>query len=108
MDRLTLYQEVKKCNLQNEIQKKFGKNFTQVSSIMLEKMVNDFKNKKSKGKIVEKKKNESFSETKKQERIEKNFVNSPFVHLVEILHKKHLLGDSEKKELFNMLDVKLF
>lgn len=45
-DRLDLYKEVKNLNLQDAIKKKFGKNFTQCSSAVLEDFISQTKNNK--------------------------------------------------------------
>lgn len=51
-DRLDLYKEVKNLNLQDAIKEKFGKNFTQCSSAILEDFINQAKsNKKSAAKV---------------------------------------------------------
>lgn len=103
MKRTELYQKVKEMNLQEKIQKKFNKNFTQVSSAELEKFINTEKNR------INKKKESSASINPKKEPVkEVNLINSPFEALVKILAKKHLLSEKERNELLNMLKINVF
>jgi len=88
MNRKEAYEGIKRLNLQDKIKKLYGRNFTQVSTDKLEKIILANTAKKVDN-VVQKSKEHNISNVKK----------SPFQKLVEILHKKRILLDSEYSEL---------
>ena len=105
MKRSEAYSKIKELGLQKEIEKAYGRNFTQVSTSLLEEAINKFLASKKK---EEKKKKEK--EEKKEEvtaKVTKPVVTAPscdsmkgsiesrFAKLIEILTKKRILLHSE-------------
>lgn len=86
MDRKELYKDIISLNLQEEIKSVFGKNFTQVSNEKLQEFLN-----KTHCSIKE--------ALEPGNKPEDTWVNNPVVTLVNILHKKRILLDSEVKEI---------
>lgn len=80
MDRKLLYQKVKNNNLEEKIKKEFGRNFTQVSSKDLEKIVCA----------------EEYKNLYKSVKVEcNNKPNNVVEKLIEVLQKKRILLNSE-------------
>ena len=89
MNRKELYAKVKELNLQEEIKKKFGENYTRVSNAELAFIIASYKK-------VEKPKNEtkvSISTVAKEPTIATK--SCKWDKLIEVLKKKHILLDSE-------------
>lgn len=81
-------------NLQEKIQKKFNRNFTNVSTKELEAFLNNALKCKQQ------------TEVKKVTEVKKEFINlanSPFDCLIKILKKKHIISEEEHKRIDSML-----
>ena len=105
MKRSEAYSKVKELGLQKEIEKAYGRNFTQVSTSLLEEAINKF----LAGTKKEEKKKKEKEETKEEvtAKVTKPVVTAPscdsmkgsiesrFAKLIEILTKKRILLHSE-------------
>lgn len=106
MKRSEAYSKVKELGLQKEIEKAYGRNFTQVSTSLLEEAINKFL---AGTKKEEKKKKEEKEEKKEEVAVKvtepvvttpscdsmKGSIESKFAKLIEILTKKRILLRSE-------------
>ena len=106
MKRSEAYSKVKELGLQKEIEKAYGRNFTQVSTSLLEEAINKFL---AGTKKEEKKKKEEKEEKKEEVTVKvadpvttapsddsmKGSIESKFSKLIEILTKKRILLRSE-------------
>lgn len=100
MERKEAYAKIKELNLQEECKKKYGKNFTQCKTDELAHLVQSFI-------IKEKQFNEAVTGTychsiKKATKKEATGVKSTMdvvYSLIETLHSKHILLDSEVKKI---------
>ena len=103
MKRSEAYSKVKELGLQKEIEKAYGRNFTQVSTSLLEEAINKFL---AGTKKEEKKKKEETKEevtakvakpvvTASSNDSMKGSIESKFAKLIEILTKKRILLCSE-------------
>lgn len=81
MDRKSLYQEIKKFNLQNEVVKRFNKNFTRCSNDELQTVLKDSVH------------------TTKSKSTPKSTAESKFLKLIEVLRSKRILLRSEILEI---------
>ena len=90
MERKEAYEQIKKLGLQEECKKKYGKNFTQCKTNELEVIISAAKKKESKAgtevKITE-------VTTKTEE------PKDTFYKLLAILRKRHILLESDIKEI---------
>lgn len=101
MERKEAYEQIKKLGLQEECKKKYGKNFTQCKTDGLVHLIQSFI-------IKEKQTNEaikgtySSADVKKAAKKETTGVKSTMdvvYSLIETLHSKHILLDSEVKRI---------
>lgn len=106
MKRSEAYSKVKELGLQKEIEKAYGRNFTQVSTSLLEEAINKFL---AGTKKEEKKEKEEKEEKKEEVAVKvtepvvtapssdsmKGSIESKFSKLIEILTKKRILLRSE-------------
>ena len=92
MNRKEIYEKIKSLNLQKEVEKVYGDNYTRVSTKNLENLVLKHEVKTAVKTIVK---------SKKKVNIEKPATNKDYKcdKLIEILKKKHILLDSEVKYL---------
>ena len=94
MSRKQLYADIVGLGLQNEVKSRYGRNYTQVPNDKLEKLVREVKagleKKPAKPCKCATPKKETKHTTKCDNKLEK---------LISLLHKKHLLLDSEVKSL---------
>lgn len=105
MKRSEAYSKVKELGLQKEIEKAYGRNFTQVSTSLLEEAINKFLAGTKKEEKKEKKKEEKKEEvtakvtepvvTAPSSDSMKGSIESKFSKLIEILTKKRILLRSE-------------
>lgn len=105
MKRSEAYSKVKELGLQKEIEKAYGRNFTQVSTSLLEEAINKFlagtKKEEKKKKEKEEKKEEVAIKvtepvvTTPSSDSMKGSIESKFSKLIEILTKKRILLRSE-------------
>ena len=105
MKRSEAYSKVKELGLQKEIEKAYGRNFTQVSTSLLEEAINKFlagtKKEEKKKKEKEEKKEEVAIKvtepvvTTPSSDSMKGSIESKFSKLIEILTKKRILLLSE-------------
>ena len=105
MKRSEAYSKVKELGLQKEIEKAYGRNFTQVSTSLLEEAINKFlagtKKEEKKKKEKEEKKEEVAIKvtepvvTTPSSDSMKGSIESKFAKLIEILTKKRILLRSE-------------
>ena len=105
MKRSEAYSKVKELGLQKEIEKAYGRNFTQVSTSLLEEAINKFsastKKEEKKKKEKEEKKEEVAVKvtepvvTAPSSDSMKGSIESKFSKLIEILTKKRILLRSE-------------
>lgn len=105
MKRSEAYSKVKELGLQKEIEKAYGRNFTQVSTSLLEEAINKFlagtKKEEKKKKEKEEKKEEVAIKvtepvvTAPSSDSMKGSIESKFSKLIEILTKKRILLRSE-------------
>lgn len=105
MKRSEAYSKVKELGLQKEIEKAYGRNFTQVSTSLLEEAINKFLAGTKKEEKKEKKKEEKKEEvtvkatepvvTTPSSDSMKGSIESKFAKLIEILTKKRILLRSE-------------
>ena len=105
MKRSEAYSKVKELGLQKEIEKAYGRNFTQVSTSLLEEAINKFlagtKKEEKKKKEKEEKKEEVTAKvtepvvTAPSSDSMKGSIESKFAKLIEILTKKRILLRSE-------------
>ena len=105
MKRSEAYSKVKELGLQKEIEKAYGRNFTQVSTSLLEEAINKFlagtKKEEKKKKEKEEKKEEVAAKvtepvvTTPSCDSMKGSIESKFAKLIEILTKKRILLRSE-------------
>ena len=89
MNRKELYAKVKELNLQEEIKKKYGENYTRVSNAALAFIIANYKK-------VEKPKSEtkvSISKVAKESTVATKSCKCD--KLIEVLKKKHILLNSE-------------
>lgn len=93
MERKEAYAKIKELNLQEECKKQYGKNFTQCSTDSLVKLINVETFKKSVNKDTKVKK----AVTEKT--IGHKSTMSIVYDLIETLHSKHILLDSEVKRI---------
>lgn len=91
MERKEAYEQIKKLGLQEECKKKFGKNFTQCKTSELEAVIKAFKVRV--GTKVKTTKAASKTTIKIEE------PKSPFSKLLAILRKRHILLESDVKEI---------
>ena len=108
MKRSEAYSKIKELGLQKEIEKAYGRNFTQVATSLLEEAINKFL---AGTKKEEKKKKEKEEKEEKKEEVTakvtepvvtapssdsmKGSIESKFSKLIEILTKKRILLRSE-------------
>lgn len=90
MTRKELYNEVKMLNLQDEIKKATGRNFTQVPNNILEDFISLVK-----AGMENKKKKKPAKKTEKAE------VECPMCKLIEVLVSKHIILPSEANYIMN-------
>ena len=98
MERKEAYEQIKKLGLQGECQKKYGKNFTQCKTNELEYIIDQFN--KTKIKAVTEVRTEvktTKAETKATTKTEEP--NNSFYKLLAILRKRHILLESDVKEI---------
>ena len=103
MKRSEAYSKVKELGLQKEIEKAYGRNFTQVSTSLLEEVINKFLagTKKEEKKKKEETKEEVTAKVSKpvvtapSNDSMKGSIESKFSKLIEILTKKRILLRSE-------------
>ena len=105
MKRSEAYSKVKELGLQKEIEKAYGRNFTQVSTSLLEEAINKFlagtKKEEKKKKEKEEKKEEVTAKvtepvvTTPSCDSMKGSIESKFSKLIEVLTKKRILLRSE-------------
>ena len=98
MERKEAYEQIKKLGLQEECKKKYGKNFTQCKTNELEYIIDKFN--KNKVKVV----TEVETEVKPVEVTTKATAkteepNGSFYKLLTILRKRHILLESDVKEI---------
>ena len=91
MERKEAYEQIKKLGLQEECKKKFGKNFTQCKTSELEAVIKAFK--VGVGAKVKATKAASKATTKTEN------LNNSFNKLLAILRKRHILLESDIKEI---------
>ena len=101
MERKEAYEQIKKLGLQEECKKLFGKNFTQCKTNELEDIINT-KKAKIKAPAKVKVKEEVKAETKIE--VDDNTINikeskRPFDRLLNILKERHILLESDVKEI---------
>ena len=101
MERKEAYEQIKKLGLQEECKKLFGKNFTQCKTNELEDIINA-KKAKIKASAKVKVKEEVKAETKIE--VDDNTINikeskRPFDRLLNILKERHILLESDIKEI---------
>ena len=101
MERKEAYEQIKKLGLQEECKKLFGKNFTQCKTNELEDIINA-KKAKVKAPAKVKVKEEVKAETKIE--VDDNTINikeskRPFDRLLNILKERHILLESDIKEI---------
>lgn len=94
MERKEAYAKIKELNLQEECKKKYGKNFTQCSTDNLVKLINSKKvfNEAVKGTY-------SSADIKKAVNSGVKSTMGVVYSLIETLHSKHILLDSEVKRI---------
>ena len=90
MERKEAYEQIKKLGLQEECKKKYGKNFTQCKTSELEDIINAYK---AKIKAQNRKSEPTKSTTKVEE------PKDAFYKLLAILRKRHILLESDIKEI---------
>ncbi len=105
MKRSEAYNKIRELGLQKEIEKAYGRNFTQVSTSLLEEAINKFLAGTKKEEKKEKKKEEKKEEvtvkatepvvTTPSSDSMKGSIESKFSKLIEILTKKRILLRSE-------------
>ena len=105
MKRSEAYSKVKELGLQKEIEKAYGRNFTQVATSSLEEAINKFlagtkKEEKKKKEKEEKKEEVAVKVTKPvvtapSSDSMKGSIESKFAKLIEVLTKKRILLRSE-------------
>ena len=103
MERKEAYEQIKKLGLQEECKKLFGKNFTQCKTNELEDIINA-KKAKIKAPAKVKAKEEVKAETKIE--VDDNTINikeskRPFDRLLNILKERHILLESDVKEILS-------
>ena len=91
MERKEAYEQIKKLGLQEECKKKFGKNFTQCKTSELEAVIKAFK--VGVGAEVKATKTTTEAVTKTEE------PKGSFNKLLAILRKRHILLESDIKEI---------
>lgn len=91
MERKEAYEQIKKLGLQGECQKKYGKNFTQCKTSELEAVIKTAKV----GVGVEVKTTEARTKTATKTEEPKDSFNK----LLAILRKRHILLESDVKEI---------
>ena len=91
MERKEAYEQIKKLGLQEECKKKFGKNFTQCKTSELEAVIKAFK--VGVGTKVKTTKTTTEAVTKTEE------PKDSFNKLLTILRKRHILLESDVKEI---------
>ena len=91
MERKEAYEQIKKLGLQGECQKKYGKNFTQCKTSELEAVIKAAKVKV--GTKVKTTKATTEAVTKTEE------PKDSFYKLLAILRKRHILLESDVKEI---------
>lgn len=96
MNRKELYDKVKVFGLGDEIKKKFGKNFTQVSNADLEAVINAKAG-------AEKPVAPKTANTAKVEKPDADKINKTIVKLVSTLHFKKYLTTQEVDEILGVL-----
>ena len=94
MERKEAYEQIKKLGLQEECKKKFGKNFTQCKTNELEVIISTAKKKESKA-GTEVKTTEVTTKTATKTVESKD----SFYKLLAILRKRHILLESDVKEI---------
>ena len=95
MERKEAYAKIKELNLQEECKKQYGKNFTQCKTDELVHLVQSFI-------IKEKQTNEVIKDTDSSAGVKKSTkkeTKDVIYSLIEILHSKHILLDSEVKRI---------
>ena len=94
MERKEAYAKIKELNLQEECKKQYGKNFTQCSTDSLVKLINSKKvfNEAKKGTC-------SSADVKKAAKKGTKSAMDVVYSLIETLHSKHILLDSEVKRI---------
>lgn len=98
MERKEAYEQIKKLGLQGECQKKYGKNFTQCKTNELEYIIDSFNKNKVKAvtKVATKVKPVEAT-TKATTKTEEP--KDSFYKLLAILRKRHILLESDIKEI---------
>ena len=99
MERKEAYEQIKKLGLQEECKRKYGKNFTQCKTNELEVIINAAK-KKEKSKVE----TEVVTEAKPVKDVTKatdktEVLKESFIKLLITLKKRHILLESEVKEI---------
>lgn len=98
MDRKEAYEQIKKLNLQEECKKKFGKNFTQCKTSELEVIIRVAK--VGVGTVKPTKKSTRPTNTENECICgDKKDLISSFKDLIKILKKRHILLESDVKEI---------
>lgn len=98
MERKEAYEQIKKLGLQEKCKVQFGKNFTQCKTNELEYIIDNFnKNKVKAVTEVETKVKTTKAETKATAKTEEP--NDSFSKLLAILRKRHILLESDVKEI---------
>ena len=92
MERKEAYEQIKKLGLQGECQKKCGKNFTQCKTSDLEEII------KTKLAYIEAKEIKTNKATTKTA-TKTEEPNNSFYKLLAILRKRHILLESDVKEI---------
>ena len=98
MERKEAYEQIKKLGLQEKCKVQFGKNFTQCKTNELEYIIDQFN--KTKIKVVTEVETEvktTKAETKATTKTEEP--NNSFYKLLAILRKRHILLESDVKEI---------
>ena len=95
MERKEAYEQIKKLGLQEECKKQFGKNFTQCKTNELEVIISAAK-KKEESKVVTKVKTTEVKTKTATKTVESK---DSFNKLLDILKKRHILLESDVKEI---------
>ena len=95
MERKEAYEQIKKLGLQEECKKQFGKNFTQCKTNELEVIISAAK-KKEESKVVTKVKTTEVTTKNTTKTVESK---DSFNKLLDILKKRHILLESDVKDI---------
>ena len=100
MERKEAYEQIKKFGLQEMCKKQFGKNFTQCKTSELEHIIDIFGGAKVATEVKPTKKSTRPINTKNEcECGDKKDLMSSFKDLVKILYQRHILLESDVKEI---------